>query len=316
MRFLNLLLLTVVFSAVLNLSAFSQATIRTPYYLRSNMFGKSILSAGVTTGPAYGEGFGFQAMFDYRVAKRVSVGVQGNIYFLESKLDEFRQLSANARVNYHILKQHKLFPNKWDWYVGAFAGADFKGEGGEIDELEAFFGAHTGIRYKINRSLMAYLEAGTRNTSIGIALDLYPYYRTTSSYGKTVLSGGVTTGPAYEGGFGLQGVFDYRLAENFSMGLQGNAYFLESKLTEFRQASVNFRGNYHLLNPNKAYADIWDWYLGAFLGIDLLGEGTSVDRFEGFVGAHTGIRYKFSSMWAAYLEVGTRNSSVGLALTF
>lgn len=280
------------------------------------MFGKSILSAGVSTGPAYGEGFGFQAMFDYRVAKRVSVGVQGNIYFLESKLDEWRQLSANARVNYHLLKQHKLFPNKWDLYVGAFAGTDLKGEHGKIEKLEAFFGAHMGIRYKINRSLMAYLEAGTRNTSIGVALDLYPYYRKTGSYGNNILSGGITTGPAYEGGFGLQGMYDYRIAENFSIGIQGNAYFLKSKLTEFRQASANARANYHLLNPNKDYANVWDWYIGAFVGVDFIGQNVNVESVEGFIGANTGLRYKFSQNWVAFVEVGTRNSSLGLALSF
>ncbi|MDQ2178556.1 hypothetical protein [Marinifilum sp. D714] len=172
MKFFNLSLLMVVLCTLIDVNANAQTVIKSRYILKDHMFSKSILSGGVSTGPEYDGGFGLQGMFDYRLAERFSVGVQGNLYFLESRLDEFRQLAVNARANYHLLKQHKTDPNYWDWYVGIDLGGDLEGSGKKIKEFNEFAGVHMGLRYKMNHRWIVFAEAGSRNASIGLALNL------------------------------------------------------------------------------------------------------------------------------------------------
>lgn len=172
MKIFNLSLLTVVLCTLLNVNANAQTVIKSRYILKDNMFAKNILSGGISTGSEYDGGFGLQAMFDYRVAERFSIGLQGNIYFLESELNEFRQLAVNARANYHLLKQHKINPNHWDWYIGVNFGGDLEGSGKKIKEFNEFAGVHMGLRYKMNHRWIVFAEAGSRNASIGLALNL------------------------------------------------------------------------------------------------------------------------------------------------
>ncbi len=142
------------------------------------------------------------------------------------------------------------------------------------------------------------------------------YVLKNNQVGQLILSGGLTTGVEYNKGFGLQGTFDYRMTDRFSAGIQGNLYLLESKLDSFRQLAINLRGNYHLINQNKLWPSSWDCYVGLDLGGDIEGGNKKIEEFNGFVGVHTGARYKINHKWAAFAEVGTRNASIGLALIF
>jgi len=137
------------------------------------------LSGGVSTGYQYGSNgsvVGLQGMYDYRIAKRFSIGAQGNLYMIEP---EDLQLTLNLRSSFHILKQHRIFPNYWDWYIGVGIGVDLNDDifpddidGDVTRSVEPVFGAHMGLRYKINSKWIVYIEAGNINTSIGLALNL------------------------------------------------------------------------------------------------------------------------------------------------
>ncbi|MCY1635000.1 hypothetical protein [Marinifilum sp. D737] len=170
MKFFNLSLLTAVLCTLLNVNTNAQTVIKSRYILKDNMFAKSILSGGISTGSEYDGQFGLQGMYDYRVSERFSLGAQGNLYAQESDLSEGNFWTLNLRSNYHFLKQHKINPNHWDWYIGVDLGVDANGLT-DIDP-EAFVGAHMGLRYKINHRWIAFIEAGSRNTCVGLALNL------------------------------------------------------------------------------------------------------------------------------------------------
>ncbi|MGQ1911619.1 hypothetical protein ACT3CE_17780 [Marinifilum sp. RC60d5] len=177
---INLIVLTSLLFCALNLKATNkkkdadvanpQSVVESRYVLNDNMFGKSILSGGITTGPEYSGGFGIEGMYEYRIADRFSIGLQADVYFEESSLSKGRDLTVGTRANYHLIKENRIEANNWDWYVGLDLGVDLDGVFNEHKDPEAYYGAHTGVRYKLNYRWLTFAEVGTRNASIGLAL--------------------------------------------------------------------------------------------------------------------------------------------------
>lgn len=149
-----------------------QSVIKSRYIINDNLFAKTVLSGALTSGPEYNGGFGIQGMLDYRIQDRVSAGLQGNLYFLESKLTTNRQLSINLRANYHLVKEKRFESNDWDWYFGIDLGGDLEGGNQKITEFKEFVGIHTGLRYKLNYKWIVFTEVGSRNASLGLAISL------------------------------------------------------------------------------------------------------------------------------------------------
>lgn len=134
-------------------------------------------------------------------------------------------------------------------------------------------------------------------------------------FGELILSGGLTSGLDYNGGFGMQGMLDYRFKNHFSVGFQGNIYFLESSLTSRRQLAIDLRANYHFIKEKSYDENNWDWYIGIDLGEDIRGRDKKITAFDGYVGIHTGLRYKLNYKWMVFAEIGSKNTSIGLALS-
>nr|WP_320118755.1 hypothetical protein [uncultured Marinifilum sp.] len=177
---INLIVLTGLLLCALNLKASNkdketetvapQSVVNSRYVMNDNKFGRSILSGGITTGPEYGKGFGLEAMFEHRIVDRFSIGLQADLYFEESSLSKGRDLTVGTRANYHLIKENKIGINNWDWYIGVDLGVDLDGVFNEHKDPEAYYGAHTGIRYKLNYRWLTFAEVGTRNACIGLAI--------------------------------------------------------------------------------------------------------------------------------------------------
>lgn len=177
---INLIVLTGLLLSGVNLNAANkekeanatnpQSVVNSRYVMKDNVFGKAILSGGITTGPEYAGGFGLEGMFEYRIVDRFSIGLQADLYFEESSLSKGRDLTVGTRANYHLIKENKIGLNNWDWYIGVDLGVDLDGVFNEHKDPEAYFGAHTGLRYKLNYRWLTFAEVGTRNACIGLAI--------------------------------------------------------------------------------------------------------------------------------------------------
>lgn len=177
---INLIVLTGLLLCALNLKAISkdkevdvvapQSVINSRYVMNDNLFGRSILSGGLTTGPEYSGGFGLEGMFEHRIVDRFSIGLQADLYFMESSLSKGRDLTVGIRANYHLIKENRICINDWDWYVGVDLGVDLDGVFNENKDPESCYGVHTGVRYKLNYRWLTFAEVGTRNACIGLAI--------------------------------------------------------------------------------------------------------------------------------------------------
>lgn len=177
--FFSYLLIEFLFCVTVNASnskktitEFPQTTIESRNIMNNNLFGEMIMSGALTSGPEYKGVFGIQGMLDYRFNDFFSVGLQGNIYFLESDITSYRQLSINLRTDYHLIKEKRFVSNDWDWYIGIDLGGDIEGGNKKITSLNKFAGVHTGLRYKLNNNWMVFAEVGSRNTALGLAISL------------------------------------------------------------------------------------------------------------------------------------------------
>jgi len=131
---------------------------------------------------------------------------------------------------------------------------------------------------------------------------------------RYVISGAMTTGSEYDRLFGGQASIDYRLSKRFSVGGQGNFYFLSSDLNGNREYALALRSNYHFMNMEKFKNNPWDIYLGLSLGTKVYIAAKEVK--DAFVGVHVGARYKLDEKWMVFSEIGTRNAALGLAVSF
>ncbi|WP_372751471.1 hypothetical protein [Labilibaculum sp.] len=174
--FLSIALIGFLFSYTANAKTIvgevPQSVIKSRYIMNDNLFGKTILSGALTNGVQYDSGFGLQGMLDHRFMNRVSMGLQGNLYFLESDLSSTRQLSASLRINYHLIKEKRFESNDWDWYIGGNLGADLEGGNKKISQTQWFTEIHTGLRYKLNYKWLLFAEIGSRNSALGLAISL------------------------------------------------------------------------------------------------------------------------------------------------
>ena len=129
-----------------------------------------------------------------------------------------------------------------------------------------------------------------------------------------VIAGAMTTGNEYERLFGGQMSADYRFTRKFSLGVQGNFYVLSTDLNEPREYALALRTNYHIVKFERFKPNPFDVYIGLSFGSEVY--PSQVKFTEGFIAAHLGARYKLDDKWMVFSEVGTRNSSIGLAYSF
>jgi hypothetical protein len=131
---------------------------------------------------------------------------------------------------------------------------------------------------------------------------------------RFVISGAITTGSQYDRLFGGQGSIDYRLSKRFSVGGQGNFYFLSSDLNGNREYALALRSNYHFMSIEKFKKNPWDIYLGLSFGTKVYIAAKEMD--DAFVGVYVGARYSLDEKWMLFSEIGTRNAALGMAFTF
>ena len=145
-----------------------------PQYMNSSQFllnkkvvGETILSAALSTGRNYDRLFGFQGTADYRFHKHFSAGVSGHLTFTNSDLNGHRIYDAALRFNYHMLNKKRSTPLRYDLYGGLSWGSEIYPS--EVKFVKGFIAAHMGFRYRLDAKWLAFAEAGTRNSSIGLA---------------------------------------------------------------------------------------------------------------------------------------------------
>ncbi|MRT91913.1 hypothetical protein [Ancylomarina sp. 16SWW S1-10-2] len=131
---------------------------------------------------------------------------------------------------------------------------------------------------------------------------------------RYVLSGAITTGYKYKHLFGGMVALDYRLSKRFSVGGQADIYVMNSDLNGEHKYSLALRSNYHILKFEKFRKNPLDIYFGVSVGAKA--HPADVKLYDAFVGVHVGARYDLDEKWMVFAEVGTRNSALGLAVSF
>ncbi len=140
--------------------------------------GYSILSGSVTSGLEYGQMAGIKGSYDYQMTQKISIGVQGNIYFLESSLTKNGAYAIAIRGNYHFLDRSRKQKVPIDLYAGITLGDEFAEYGriadineiGQEQRTNLFFGVHLGLRYKFANRWIVYGEFGKKTSGIGVGM--------------------------------------------------------------------------------------------------------------------------------------------------
>ncbi len=96
--------------------------------------GYSIISGSATSGLEYGQMAGIKGSYDYQMTQKISIGLQGNIYFLESSLTHNGAYALAIRGNYHFLDRSRKQKVPIDLYAGITLGDEFA-EYGRIKDI-------------------------------------------------------------------------------------------------------------------------------------------------------------------------------------
>ncbi len=131
--------------------------------------------------------------------------------------------------------------------------------------------------------------------------------------GAMFLSGG----PAKEfdfDGYGGRFIFDYMVQEHVSIGAHTGLFQSSDSEIDATAWYLGVRGSYHLLEAKfRKRESPWNIYAGMSLDLEVGGVEKDWHDKRVYFDLHAGLRYRLSSSWFVWSEIGLNNLTVGVS---